>query len=110
MLLAPSSGETAFIVGEAGLAGCGVLTRLKGHGDVCFPREASPRRESCCPLYSSLFATKSRHSFPDETRVSLKKARTRSGAGGFSQGVMMESEGAAFGPKPWVPPAPDSHA
>lgn len=92
MLLAPSSGETvAFIVGEAGLAGCGVLTGLRGHGDVCFPREAPPRRESCCPLYSSLFATKSCHRFPDETRVSLKKARTRSGAGGFSQGVMMES-------------------
>lgn len=43
----------------------------------------------------------------DETSVSLKKKQGgRSGARGFSQGIIMKSGGSALGPKPRFPPIP----
>lgn len=60
-------------------------------------------RESRYPMYPSLFTVDpvlpllSGRMRPE---LSLKTARDPSGAGGFSQGVAMESSGSALGPRP----------
>lgn len=74
----------------------------RGVGTCAHTWAPSGRRGSCCPASPSLFTVDPFLLLADRMRleVCLKTARNHSGAGGFSQGVAMESSGSALGPRP----------